>query len=100
MTLALRILAALALVALVCIANELSYRDAKLQEAMLTERAQSQFYTPYGEAECRRPVPVTEMRVYTEWCSEAKKCWRSCWIKPRDPDASRQANRKRVMTRS
>jgi hypothetical protein len=92
----LRILAVLALVALVCIANELSYRDAKLQEAMLTDRAQQRFIVPYGEAECRRPVPITEMRVEIKWCSDDYQCWRSCSIKPRDPDASRQANRKRV----
>jgi hypothetical protein len=36
MTFALRILAAVALVALVCISGEMSYRDAKLQEAVIT----------------------------------------------------------------
>lgn len=96
---ALRILAGIVLLALVLVAHTLDFREAKLQEAMLAVHDQTKFYTPYGEADCRVPKK-NEFRYYLEWCADVDKCYRSCDIVPRDPDAKRSDNKKRVFTKS
>jgi hypothetical protein len=89
----------IALVALVCLAHTLDYREIKFNEAMLAEHQAAKFYTPYGETDCRPPEPIREFRVYFEWC-DGVACFRSCDIVPRDPKAKRSENKKRVFTKS
>lgn len=86
-----RVLLAVSLLALVCAVNELDYREQKKLEQYRAEHEQARFFTPYGQADCRRPLVATETRVYVEWCQEAGKCWRSCSIQPRHPEASRHS---------
>lgn len=93
-------LAGIVLVALVCLAHSLDFRELNLQETLASEHARTRFTVPYGEADCRLPRPVNETRVFLEWCDDQNKCWRSCSIEPRDPEVSRKAQRKRVLARN
>lgn len=108
-----RIVAGVALFALICLVHELDYREIRVDELrveaamvsappeyMLREHRDAKFYTPFGETDCRAPRVANEFRVYIEWCPDNRACYRTCTIEPRNPDAKRSDIKKRALQKS
>lgn len=90
-----RILAAVALVVLIAVANEMTYRDEVRDDDAGWHRL-----APEARAWplCREPDADTEIRVVMKWCHDGR-CQEICTLHPFNPDESPRETMQRLLKR-